>query len=861
MNRRRRLAIEALESRLVLDSVGLDVADAAGSPLERVIVQLNDDVADPQQAAEALIQPFQGRLGHVYQDALKGFSVELPAAAISALQRNPAVKLVEPDVLVHAAGQTVPSGVERIDAEPALFPDRTGNVDVDVAILDTGIFAGHEDLEGLVVGGKHFYSITTGPPSRRGQFQDDNYDDDNGHGTHVAGIVAAIDEYPGHWDSTVGWGYVGVAPGARLWAVKVLDSTGSGYVSDLVAGVDWVVEQGDIEVVNMSLTAGGYSAALRTAIRNGVNQGVVFVAAAGNEYQDVYGADGSFGNSDDIFPASFPEVATISALCDTDGQPGGLGPLSTSYGGADRNGDGFDDGLDDSFACFSNYSVWPSVNQQEDVDVVSAGNAIDLVMPGVDIWSTWTDGMWVQISGTSQAAPHAAGLAALYIAEHGAPTDAAGVYALRQALIDAGKDQDSGVRLTYLATEPDTAYENLGWAGPAHAHDVAVTAITAPGSVLAGETALIEVAVQNQGSYDETFDVILTSDNGTPENAEDDLTMDTWTAVALTPGTSTTLSTSWDTTDASLGDYTLTALAGPVSEEVDTADNSKSTVVTVESPVTDVAIAAVEASASVMQGDVAEVLVTVENAGNQDVFSDVGVTLRSDDVVIDTQTITGGLAAGGSTTLTFSWDTAGAELGDHTLTASHDFADDNAANDSNGTVVAVQEVGETMYVADLDAWAVSLSKNWWQANVTITVLNELEAPVAGATVTGVWSDGTITVSGLTDGSGQTTVTSATLHRRTTSTTFEVTAITHDTLTYEPNDNTDPDGDSDGTIITVYKDAAARAMLGADSDSLDAMCREIAWHYASQQQPRTRSGSQQDESTSPQVVDYLMAQDR
>ena len=235
---RRRLVIEALESRLVLDSVGLEADNAPVIPFERVIVLLNDAVTNSRQAATELVQPFQGHLGHIYQHALKGFSVELPAAAVSALQNNPMVKLVEPDAVVRAAGQTVPTGVDRIDAEPGLIP-RTGDVDVDIAILDTGIYSGHGDLN--VAGGTHFYSITTGPPRNRGQFEDDDYADDNGHGTHVAGIAGAIDEEFGTSDPTDGWGYVGIAPGARLWAVKVLDANGAGHESDLVAGVDWVV--------------------------------------------------------------------------------------------------------------------------------------------------------------------------------------------------------------------------------------------------------------------------------------------------------------------------------------------------------------------------------------------------------------------------------------------------------------------------------------------------------------------------------------------------------------------------------------------------------------------------------------------
>ena len=826
MSRRRRLAIEALESRLVLDSVGLDVADAAGSPLERVIVQLNDDVADPQQAAEALIQPFQGRLGHVYQHALKGFSVELPAAAVSALQRNPAVKLVEPDVLVQAAGQTVPTGVDRIDAEPGLFPDRTRDVDVDIAILDTGIYAGHEDLN--VVGGRHFYTVTTGPPRNRGQFQDENYDDDNGHGTHVAGIAGAIDEYPGDPDSTEkSWGYVGVAPGARLWAVKVLDAAGSGYVADLIAGVDWVVAQGDIEVANMSLTAPGYSDALRTAIRNGVDAGVVFVAAAGNEYQDVYGADGIFGNGDDIFPASFPEVATISALCDTDGQPGGLGPLSTSYGGADRNGDGFDDGLDDSFACFSNYSAWPSVNQQEDVDIVSAGNAIDLVMPGVDIWSTWTDGMWVQISGTSQAAPHAAGLAALYIAEHGAPTDAAGVYALRQALIDAGKDQDSGVRLTYLATEPDTAYENLGWAATGPADYPPSVSVTSPGD---GETVSGTVTVTADASDDDAVTQVEFFVDGGSIGVDTDGS-DGWTA-------------SWDTTAYSEGSHMVAATATDTAGQT-ASDAVSVTVDNVDDPPT------VEITNPTEGSTVSGTVTVTADASDDDAVTQVKFFVDGGSIGVDTD---------GSDGWSATWDTTACSEGSHMVAATATDTADQTASDA--VSVTVQEVGAAMHVADLDGWAVILSKNWWQANVTIEVRDAVGAPLAGATVTGVWSNGTTTVSGPTDGTGQTTVTSPTLHRQVTSTTFTVTAITHDTLTYDPDANGDPDGDSDGTSIAVSKDAAAAvALVAGDSENLEAMCREIAWHYALQQQQRTRSQSPQDGSTSPQVVDYLMAQDR
>ena len=166
-----------------------------------------------------------------------------------------------------------------------------------------------------------------------------------------------------------------------------------------------------------------------------------------------------------------------------------------------------------------------------------------------------------------------------------------------------------------------------------------------------------------------------------------------------------------------------------------------------------------------VSGPVIDVLVTVQNVGNQDVTGDVNVTLADGDLNIGIQTISGGLDAGQSTSLTFTWNTAGATIGDHTLTAAQDLLDDTLANDSGSTIVSVQEVGATMHVADLDGWATILSRNWWYANVEISVLNAVGAPVVGATVTGTWSDGTTSASTLTDSNGQTTVSSASLHRQ------------------------------------------------------------------------------------------------
>jgi PKD repeat protein len=197
----------------------------------------------------------------------------------------------------------------------------------------------------------------------------------------------------------------------------------------------------------MSLGGEGLSTAYQTAIANCVKAGIVVVVAAGNESCDVYGADGVFGTEDDIIPAAYPEAAAISALADSDGKPGGAGASTTS-------------GSDDSFASFSNFSR----SIPDEIKYVdSPGLAIDLMLPGTDILSTYKNGKYTTMSGTSMASPHAAGLVALYIAKNGRAYDADGVYAIRQALINAGKAQISGEGLS-LQNDPDNNPENLGWA-------------------------------------------------------------------------------------------------------------------------------------------------------------------------------------------------------------------------------------------------------------------------------------------------------------------------------------------------------------------------------------------------------------
>lgn len=302
---------------------------------------------------------------HVFTEVFQGFAVELPAAAVRAAERQQGVIKIWPDLPVHAFDQSLPTGVNRVDADQntlAAINKDGGAVNANVAVLDTGI-AKHPEL--AIAGGKACV----------GQ----SYTDDNGHGTHVAGTIAAKDNNEG---------VVGVAPGARLWAVKVLDKSGGGSWSDVMCGLDWVyAHRRTIDVVNMSLGGNAIAAdqkrcgpkttPLHRAICRVVKGGVSVVVAAGNEGQ----------NAGKTVPATYKEVITVSAFRDLNGEPGGGGssPQCGNRG-------------DDTFAGFSNF-----------------GQDIDIAAPGACIRSTRPGGGYQTLSGTSMAAPHVTGAVALYI--------------------------------------------------------------------------------------------------------------------------------------------------------------------------------------------------------------------------------------------------------------------------------------------------------------------------------------------------------------------------------------------------------------------------------------------------------------
>jgi subtilisin family serine protease len=297
--------------------------------------------------------------------------------------------------------QIVPTGVRRVGglASPTAKIDGVDQrVDVDVAILDTGLDRKHPDLN--VAGGADCTNERKFKPSF------DDWDvDAAGHGTAAGGVVGAIDN---------GIGVVGVAPGARLWGVRVLQPDGFGSVSALLCGIEWVTVHADtIEVANVSLagrilyevgcerTATGEFDAVHNFICRSVAAGVTYANSAGNESMD----------ASLLRPTTYDEVIAVSAIADYDGRPGGL---------ADPICDGVPDPpeLDDHFASFSNF-----------------GPDIDLSAPGACIRTTGTisTGSYYRWHwGTSFSAPHVAGAAALYKARNPSATPAQ----VRQALID-----------------------------------------------------------------------------------------------------------------------------------------------------------------------------------------------------------------------------------------------------------------------------------------------------------------------------------------------------------------------------------------------------------------------------------------
>lgn len=310
-------------------------AGAAQEKNEKIPVLINFK----EKTDTELVKAHGGNVKYEYT-IIRAVAAELPQQAIDALSKNPNIAFIEPDAKAQILADEIPWGISRIDATRAQSSGFTGN-GIKVAVLDTGIDYNHPDLKANYLGGYDFVNADNDPM------------DDHSHGTHVAGTVAALNNEIG---------VLGAAPHAGLYAVKVADSSGSCSYSNIIAGINWAVNN-NANIITMSLGGTSSSSTLQNACDSAYSKGVVLVGAAGNSGGAV------------IYPAAYSSVIAVSAVDSTNTSP--------------------------SWSCY--------------------GPQVELAAPGVSIKSTMPGGLYGYKSGTSMATPHVTGTVALLIS-----TDIAG---------------------------------------------------------------------------------------------------------------------------------------------------------------------------------------------------------------------------------------------------------------------------------------------------------------------------------------------------------------------------------------------------------------------------------------------------
>jgi len=323
------IAVEHIHAEATSQARTIEKPDAGE---QRVIVTYKNNISEKAKDQIENTGDVQQSFKHV-----NAVSLEVSDTEMETLENNPNVTTVENDDIVktkETSSQIIPYGVNSLNGLKSWESGLTGK-GVKVAIIDSGA-AIHSDLN--IAGGKSFVSYTT------------SYIDDNGHGTHVAGIIGARNN---------SFGVVGIAPDSDLYALKALDSTGTGYNSDIIKAIDWSIEN-HMDIINMSLGGSDESYAFQQAIDKAYNSGILIVAAAGNDGAPVE------------YPAKYNHAIAVSA---TDSS--------------------------NNLAYFSN-----------------RGPEIEVAAPGVNVISTYKGNSYASMDGTSMATPYAAGVLALYKQEY-----------------------------------------------------------------------------------------------------------------------------------------------------------------------------------------------------------------------------------------------------------------------------------------------------------------------------------------------------------------------------------------------------------------------------------------------------------
>lgn len=632
-----------------------------------------------------------------------------------------------------------------INAEPA-WDISTGS-GVTVAVLDTGV--AYEDY--TEVWGMRYYKApdlagTSFVPGYDFVSNDAHPNDDNGHGTHVTGTIAQ--------STNNGMGVAGVAFMASIMPVKVLNGNGSGTYADIADGIYFAADNG-AKVINLSLGGPNPSSILEDALAYAYGKGVTIVAASGN--------DGN-GLNRPMYPAAYDSYVIAVGATRYDetrssySNTGSYVDMAAPGGDlrVDQNSDGYGDGI-------LQQTFNPYTKRKSDF------------------------GYWF-LQGTSMAAPHVSGVAALVIANGTTGPDQ-----VRDRLESTAEDKGVPFRDDEYGWGIVDAFAALGYS-PVLVHDLAVKGVETepPSPFLRGDDVTVNISVANQGDFYEAFVLTLEDTiDGVTIGSED---------VALGAGETTTRSFTWYTEASSVGDHTLKATASEVPEETATVNNSGTLMVTVNEPSHDVAVSGIDAPSSTTIGTTVSLKVSVRNEGTYSESTTVSLIDNTAGLFIGSYGVT--LSAGETRVLTFEWDTTDLDAGDHLLEAeASPVTDETDTLDNSMTTSVTLTQGDTISaisVKDISTSIRGLRRNWKGGKAYVTVVDGTGAYVAEAMVSGEWTLNGVYLNTDTDDTnrrGRARLRSNKVRAADTGDTFEfcVTGIVKEGYTYTPSSNVETCG--------------------------------------------------------------------